>query len=300
MSASLNWMPWKAAIGLPNCWRSCGVVGGVVGRALGEADGLRRDAEARAVEGRHRDLEAPFSSPIRFSAGNADVVEDRLAGGRSADPHLLLELADGEPGPVGLDDERRDPARVALLGVGDREADVEVGDPEVGDPVLGPVDHPLVAVADGLGPHPARVRARVGLGERERRRPLARGALGQEALLLLVGAEQVERQRAELLDHQDQGARGAGLRNLLDRDVEHQRAGAGAAVLLANGSPIRSWEANSSRMSRGYSAFSSISWRARRDLLDDHLADRLAEVLELLRDRHRRAGLRRCCSQAAE
>ena len=53
----------------------------------------------------------------------------------------------------------------------------------------------------------------------------------QEALLLLVGAEQRDRQRPQLLDHQDQRARGAGHRDLLDRDLEHQRPGAGAAVL---------------------------------------------------------------------
>ncbi len=59
----------------------------------------------------------------------------------------------------------------------------------------------------------------------------------QEALLLLVGAEQPDRQRAELLDHQDQRARGARLGDLLDRHLQHQRAGAGAAVLLLERQP---------------------------------------------------------------
>ena len=105
--------------------------------------------------------------------GNANAVEDRLAGRRAADAELVLELADAEPGPIGLDHERGDPARMAGLAVGDGEADVEVGDPEVRDPVLGAVDHPLVAVLDRAGEHPARIGARLGLGQGERRRPLA-------------------------------------------------------------------------------------------------------------------------------
>jgi hypothetical protein len=120
---------------------------------------------------------------------------------------------------------------VAGLLVGHRKADVEVRDPEVRDPVLRPVDHPLVAVLHRARAHPAGVRARVRLGEREGRTPLSRRASREEALLELVGAEELDRQRAELLDHQDQGARGAGLRHLLDGDVEHQRPGPGAAVL---------------------------------------------------------------------
>ena len=59
--------------------------------------------------------------------------------------------------------------------------------------------------------------------------------LGRKRCLELVGAEQLHRQRAELLDHQDERARRARLGDLLDRDVEHQRAGAGAAVLDREG-----------------------------------------------------------------
>ncbi len=84
---------------------------------------------------------------------------------------------------------------------------------------------------DRAGDHPARIGAGLGLGQRERRRPLAARAARQEALLELLGAEQLDRQRAELLDHQDQRGRRARLGDLLDRHVEHQRAGAGAAVL---------------------------------------------------------------------
>ena len=165
---------------------------------------------------------------------DAHVVEDRLAGRRALDAELVLELADAEAGAVGLDDEGGEPPRLA---VGDREHDVEVGDAEVGDPVLGAVDHPLVAVAARGGDHAAGVGAGLGLGQREGGRPLAARAARQDALLELVGAEQADRERAELLHHQDQRGRGAGLGDLLDRDVEHQRAGAGAAVLLLERQP---------------------------------------------------------------
>ena len=160
-----------------------------------------------------------------------DVVEDRLARGRALDAELVLELADGEAGAVGLDHEGADARASGRARVGLGEDDVEVGDPEVGDPVLGAGDDPLVAVLDRLGDHAAGVGARLGLGQRERRRPLARRAPGQEALLELVGAEQLDRQRAEVLEHQDQRGGGARARDLLDRDAEHQRAGAGPAVL---------------------------------------------------------------------
>ncbi len=169
------------------------------------------------------------SVPTRLPGGDADVVEDRLAGRRALDAELVLELADAEAGAVGLDDEGGEAARLAVR---DREDDVEVGDAEVRDPVLGAVDDPLVAVAARGGDHAAGVGARLGLGQREGGRPLAARAARQEALLELVGAEQPDRERAELLHHQDQRGRGAGLGDLLDRHVEHQRPGAGAAVLL--------------------------------------------------------------------
>jgi hypothetical protein len=41
---------------------------------------------------------------------------------------------------------------------------------------------------------------------------------GQPRVLLLVGAEQLDRQRAKFLDHQDQRAGRARARDLLDRD----------------------------------------------------------------------------------
>jgi hypothetical protein len=197
----------------------------------------------------------------------------------------VLELADREAGPVGLDDERADPARMAGVGVGDGEDHVEVRDAEVRDPVLGAVDDPRVAVAHRARAHAARVRAGVGLGEREGRGPLAAGALGQEPLLELVAAEEPDRQRPELLDHEHERARGARLCDLLDRDVQHQRAGSGAAVLglerQAEEVVLREQLAQVLRVF----AFVVDLGRARRHPLGHDLADRVAEVDVLLRER---------------
>jgi len=95
-----------------------------------------------------------------------------------------------------------------------------------------PVDDPLVAVADRAGAHAAGIGAGLDLGERESRRPLAARELRQVALLQLLGPEQLDRERAELLHHQHQSGRRARLRQFLHRDVERQRARPGAAVLL--------------------------------------------------------------------
>src|SRR3954452_4999793 len=209
-----------------------GVLVRVVGRALGDADRLRRGAQARALEHGERHRQALALDADEVLVRHAHVLEDRGAGRRALDAELVLELGDAEALAVLLDDERAEaPLAVALLGCRAGEDDVEVGDRGVRDPVLRAVDDPLVAVADGGRAQGAGVRAGLRLGQAERRRPLPAGALRQEALLELVGAEHRDRQRAELLDHQDQRARRARARDLLDGDLQHERAGSRAAEL---------------------------------------------------------------------
>src|SRR5262249_14155362 len=83
----------------------------VVDRALGDADGLRGDAEARVVERPERDVHALVLLADQVVGGDADVLEDRLAGRRALDAELVFELADAEARPVRLDHERADAAR---------------------------------------------------------------------------------------------------------------------------------------------------------------------------------------------
>ncbi len=164
-------------IGLPNAIRSLAYC---VARSRSRPARCRPPARAAPRRVRSSVASATArprpSSPIRFSAGTRTSSNDRRAGRRALDAELVLELAGTEkPVAVLLDDERASMRRV--LAVGDREHDVEVGDRRVGDPVLGAVDDPLVAVADGGRAHRRRVGARLGLGQREGRRPLAGRAL---------------------------------------------------------------------------------------------------------------------------
>ena len=83
--------------------------------------------------------------------------------------------------------------------VGLREDDVDRSDARVRDEPLAAVEDVLVAVAARGRPHRRAVGARARLGQRVRREPLARRELRQEPLLLLVGARELDPERAELL-----------------------------------------------------------------------------------------------------
>ena len=218
---------------------------------------------------------------MRFARGNAHALEDRLARRRAAHPHLVLEPADRQPGPVGLDEERRDPARPGHARVGEREHDVGVGDAGVRDPVLRPVDDPLVAVLAGSRADRAGIGARFGLRQRERGQPLAARHARQGARLELVRAGEPDRQRAEVLHGQQQRGRGAGLGDLLDRDAQHQRPGAGPAVGLVEGQPEEVVVGEQAADVLGELAARVDLRGARRDALAHDLADDVAK-LELL------------------
>ena len=87
-----------------------------------------------------------------------------------------------------------------------------------------------VRIAAESEPEPASVK-------RVRGQPLAGREPREVALLLLVGAAELEPERAERLHGQDQPARRADLRHLLDRDEREQRARPGAAVALVEEEP---------------------------------------------------------------
>ena len=87
-------------------------------------------------------------------------------------------------------------------------------------------------VAPRLGAHCRRVRARARLGERARASHSPESQPGQVELLLLLGAAELEPERAQRLHREDQPARRADLGHLLDRDQRQQHAGARAPVVL--------------------------------------------------------------------
>src|SRR5438270_727504 len=79
------------------------------------------------------------------------------------------------------------------------------------------------SVAPRRRPHRGAVGAGAGLRQCVRAQPLAAREPRQVALLLLVGAGELGPERAELLHGEDQPARRADLRDLLDRDQREQR-----------------------------------------------------------------------------
>ena len=136
--------------------------------------------------------------------------------------------------------------------------------PGVGDELLGAVDRPAVVGERGARAHVAGVRARLGLGQPERAEDLARRQLRHPLLLLLLGAEQVDRLRAQRrVRAQRDRHRGVHARELLDRDRVGQRIAPASAVLL------RERDAHQPKIA---------------ELLDDRVRERLRAV-ELLRDR---------------
>jgi hypothetical protein len=137
------------------------VAGGVVERPLGDADGLRPDGRAAAVESVHGDIETPPLLPHEVLHRHPHVVEDDLARGTRPQPHLVLELGDLDT-PVLLDDETADPP-MPCRRVGLGKDGVEVRDAGVRDPILRPGDDVVVAVPHGTSRHGSHVGAGIGL-----------------------------------------------------------------------------------------------------------------------------------------
>ena len=123
---------------------------------------------------------------------------------------------------------------MALLRVGLADEDDEVGPRAVGDEGLGAVDDVFVAVADRRGADAGDVGAGAGLGDPEAADLFALQARFQVLLLLLLGAEQVDRGQDHVgLDREAHvGAAGAGVAHALGADQRVEVVAALAAVLL--------------------------------------------------------------------
>ena len=213
-----------------------GVLERVVGRALCDPERLRGYTGPRAVEDPHCEPEAGPLGPESARLGNTAAIEHQLAGRRPCDAHLLLEPRDLEAGRIGLDQERRDP-RMSRIRIGLREHRVQARNTRVRDEPLRPVEHVLPVVSARNGAHRRRVGARARLGECVRRQNLARRKAREPGRALLVGATELQPERAELLHCEDQPAGGADLRDLLDRDERKERPRTGAADLLVEEEP---------------------------------------------------------------
>ena len=123
--------------------------------------------------------------------------------------------------------------RGVRVGAGEQEA--VVGELGLGGPHLLPVDHPLVPVEHRTGLQGGQVRPGVGFAEPLAPPHLALHDLGQELLLLLLGAPLQDGRTDEGVAEEVSPQRGLGPGELLgEHDALHQRQ-ALAAVLLGPG-----------------------------------------------------------------
>ena len=200
-------------------------------RALRDPDGLGGDGRPAAIERPHREIEAValLADPVR--GRDADPIERELRGRAAADAHLVLDAGDAEALGRHLDDEARQSPMARRVRIGHGEDRDELGDRALADEPLRARDDVVVAVADGRGAGRGGIGAGLGLGQRERDESLARGEAREPAGLLLRGAGEEQRQRAELLHGQDQPGRGARAAQLLDREADAQELATETAVL---------------------------------------------------------------------
>ena len=165
------------------------VSAGDLERAACDPDGLRRDADAPAIESGHRDREAfPHVAQHRVGADDG-VLHDERARIRRAQAELVLRWSYGHSRCVQRQHERGD-ARARALRVelaGAREHDRERGVARVRDELLSPVDAPAVPVRPRRRPQRCGVAPRRRLGEGKRPEPRTVHELRQPAPALLVG-----------------------------------------------------------------------------------------------------------------
>ncbi len=152
-----------------------------------EPRGRTQHQPALEARGRHRDV-----PPFAFARDavldrHAHFVEEQLGKAR-----IAVELADRaarDPRGVEVEQDETQPLVPLRLGVGAEQAEPPVGEARAARPGLLAGDDIMVAVADRLRRDRRHVRPGIGLGPCLRPDHLALRHRGQEARLLLVGAE---------------------------------------------------------------------------------------------------------------
>ena len=212
-----------------------GVGAGGFEGALGDAEGLRGDADAAAVERGERDFVAFAFVADAIGGGNFAVGEDQFAAGGGADAELFFFLAGLESGRAFFDDQRGD-AFFAFFGMGVDVDDGGIGGAAVGDPGFGAVEDVLVAAKDGFGLESGGVGAGLRFGESVAADFFAAGVGFEEFLFLFVGAEAMDRIAVErILDGEDDAGGGAAAGDFLDDDGVGDVVEAGAAFGFGEG-----------------------------------------------------------------
>ena len=168
--------------------------------------------------------------------GDSDIVEYQLDGVEAAIAELVDVLADGEAVSGLLHDEATDsPVARLCVKIGLREDGDGVSALAVGDEHLTPVQDVLLAVARSGGLDVLDVAAGLGLGQAERAADVAVRHGGQQAFLLLFGAEITDDGRHDVMRSDDSGDAHPALAELLE---DHRHRGvveAEAAVVFGYG-----------------------------------------------------------------
>ncbi len=163
-------------------------------RALRQAQRLRCDADAAAVERFERDSQALAFFAQAIFCRDAAILQRNFGGAREVQSHFIFVAADAKAGKIWLDQKGGD-AAAAGCGVGLREDDVDAGDSAVGDPGFCAVEDVVIAFAHGAGLDSGGVGAGLRFGEAEGAENFAAGEAAEIFFLLRFGAGFPERDR---------------------------------------------------------------------------------------------------------
>ena len=190
-------------------------------RTLCQANRLRGNADATAVERAERNLQAlPFSAENVFG-GHATILENNFSGARESKAHLVFVAADAKARRGGLDEKRRDSASTdGWIGLG--EDNVDVRESAVRHPALRAVQDVGIAIADGACLNSGGVGPGLRFGEAEPAENFAMREPRQVLPLMRVGAVLQNRRGRNGVGHAERdGSGGVDARDFLN----HQRVG---------------------------------------------------------------------------
>ena len=224
-------MFWKLPIGLPNALRSLVYCSVSAQHGLHAGGGHHRDADALLRQVLHQVDEAHALLAEQVLGGHLHVGEGQLGGVLGLQADLVEVAAALEALHAALDDQQREALR-ALVGVGARDDDHQVGVDAVGDEGLRAVEHPVVALLDRAGLDALQVAAGAGLRHRDRRDEFAGAEPRQPALLLLLGGQPQQVRRDDVVLQREAEAAVAARGGLLGDDHVVAEVGVAAAAVL--------------------------------------------------------------------
>src|SRR5881397_4070469 len=237
-SASIHWIAWFAAIGLPNCCRRllCSIASSRRCWLDPTAPAERHAADVESSESSAKSRADLASEHIRLR--HLAVFEDELAGVRPAKPHLVVDLPDAETLEDLLHDEAGDTAARAFRAIVRGVDDHDVCDRTVCHPDLRAVQDPAAVTQRRARLDRSRIGSARGLRQRERRDLLSGGEVREVPALLVLGAAEKDRHRANRgVRADDVRERGRRAPELFEREAIPEIPRADAAVLLGERKP---------------------------------------------------------------